>query len=230
MGRFRRFLWQRIGWIVSGLSIVFIVVPVIVYRLNFGGFMSDSKGDFGTFGDFMNPFLSLTSIILLGYISLQTFITSRNYNEIQLRPHLFLEEVSSSMANHSFVWQLTLVSEAPAVNVFVRFNLGGANFTKWVLCPPFSKNKTPLVLTWIRSAPSIELMYSDITGQNIYGIRLANRLHQPFSPNRELFNLEVNRVRIPSDFHIDLDLSYRSMFVVPGNPPPYPTFVQRNLV
>src|SRR3989344_1111595 len=56
-------------WIIGVLTVLILGGAILTYILNFGYHLSDSKTDFGTFGDYLNPFIAIINIFLFVYLT-----------------------------------------------------------------------------------------------------------------------------------------------------------------
>jgi hypothetical protein len=154
--------------IICGLILLGGLLPYFI-RFHYG--LDDKQGTFGTFGDYLNPFLSLINIVLLSYISFRANQISQAFNQVQLQPQLFLGMESSQTIANDEDWVIRNGFEAPAINILVRITLdrNSNNFTRWVNCFSLAKDlKKELV--WIRGADEIQVIWSDISGQRFYRI------------------------------------------------------------
>jgi hypothetical protein len=70
--RFKLFILQPKRWWVYLVCFLFLLTPITIYRLRFGRLIIDNNpSDFGTYGDFLNPFIGLINIILLLYLTFE---------------------------------------------------------------------------------------------------------------------------------------------------------------
>src|SRR6187402_3017885 len=67
-----RFMQQLKRWWVYFFCAGILIFPVIKYWLKFDTFILDGNpSDFGTYGDFLNPFIGLINIIFLLYLTFE---------------------------------------------------------------------------------------------------------------------------------------------------------------
>jgi hypothetical protein len=70
--RFKLFIQQPKRWWVYLLCLCIILFPVVTYWRRYGTFiLDDNPSDYGTYGDFLNPFIGLINIILLLYLTFE---------------------------------------------------------------------------------------------------------------------------------------------------------------
>jgi hypothetical protein len=163
----RRFpFWLLI--LICGL-IFLIAIGLYLYRFHYS--LSYNQSIYGTFGDYLNPFLTLISIVLLTFISVRANTITETFNRVQLQPQLYLSLVESKLVPNDYDWIIGNGFEAPAINVLVRmtFIRNSENFTKWVNCFSLSKDEKK-VLTWLRYADEIQVCWSDINRSQFFQI------------------------------------------------------------
>ncbi|SEW40461.1 hypothetical protein SAMN05428988_5306 [Chitinophaga sp. YR573] len=180
----------RLSHILTICTILFLAA-IGVYIYQFHGGLSGLQGDFGTFGDYLNPVLTFISILLIGFITiraneitesfnrLEHDLSSRannvtlSYTQIQLQPQLFLINsiLPLSKIQDDESWIIKNAYEAPAINILVRmkFDRSSQAFTKWVNCFSLERDSS-LELLWLRHSNVIELIWTDILGTSFFKI------------------------------------------------------------
>ena len=148
-----------------------LIIALFFYFLRFNSGLADQQSIFGVFGDYLNPFLTLISVILLGYISIRANQITETFQHIQLLPHLYLSMEKSSIVPNDEDWIIRNGYEAPAINILVRmtFNRNSGIYTKWVNCFSLAK-ELKKEMPWIRWADEIQVMCSDISSVRHFGI------------------------------------------------------------
>lgn len=56
-------------WIIGGLTLLILGGAFVTYVSNFGYHLSDSKTEWGAFGDYLNPFIAIINLVLLVYLA-----------------------------------------------------------------------------------------------------------------------------------------------------------------
>lgn len=158
-------------------SFLLFSIAIGIYMCQFDGGISTKQADFGAFGDYLNPFLSVVNIILLVYISLRANEISGNYNKIQLQPQLFLScQTSPSQPTlGDECWIAKNAYEAPAINIFVSVIFDRKNNirTKWINCFTLERNAL-IELLWLRLPNEIEVIWSNVNADEHYRIVYKN--------------------------------------------------------
>ena len=72
------------------LSISIIVAGLILYFTHFSRAFSNNANDWADFATFNSYFLSIVTLIILGYISVLSFRTTHAFNKLQIKPILFI--------------------------------------------------------------------------------------------------------------------------------------------
>ncbi|WP_324680372.1 hypothetical protein [Hymenobacter sp. GOD-10R] len=162
------------------LCILFLSISLGIYFWHFNSKFS-TQANFGAFGDYINPFLTFISIVLLFYISnIANEISTRTneitqaFNKIQLQPLLFLsKKMTETTINQDDqqIWIIQNGYDAPAINILVRICLDsdGNNFTKWVNCFSISRDKEREI-AWIQWAETIEIIWTNLSNKKFFGI------------------------------------------------------------
>jgi hypothetical protein len=153
------------------VCIIILGIGIGVYFYRFHGMLSTDQSVFGTFGDYLNPFFTLISIVLLSYISISANYIAQAFNQVQLQPLLFLSFERSEIVDDQEDWIICNGYEAPAINILVRltFDRTKGIYTEWVNCFSLAKENTKR-LPWIRYADEIQVLWTDISGNRFFSI------------------------------------------------------------
>jgi hypothetical protein len=141
-----------------------------LYFTHFNTSFSKVSNDWANFATFNSYFVSVISVIILGYISVITYKTTDNFNRLQIKPLLFLALDKPEKVQNEFIidsWYVENGAKSPAMNLLVRYSTDKDTFTKWVSCTSLAE-KQRLELFWVRYAHKIEISFSDITEKNYY--------------------------------------------------------------
>lgn len=153
------------------LSISIIVAGLILYFTHFSRTFSNNASDWADFAAFNSYFLSIVTLIILGYISLLTFRTTHAFNRLQIKPLIFitLEKPEQITGQFKDSWYVNNGAKNAALNLIVRYttNRKSEPFTKWVSCTSLAENRK-LELFWIHWADKIEICFSDLTDDRFY--------------------------------------------------------------
>lgn len=177
---------------------------------------------------YLNILIDFASLIVLGGIAILTYITSKRYNKLLIKPSLYLIQNSPSLIRldklknvkyPQFVWYLGNGSMHPAVNVLLRHK--SKDFcTKWVSCSSVAGDNL-LELFWVYNAEIIEISYTDISGKKYFissfnnlkisTSRLSENTYKQYSIEADS-NQENNLVCLLEKFKLiekhDLNISY----------------------
>jgi len=199
------------------LCIAIIGVPLLFYLFRFHGGLAEEQDIFGAFGDFINPFLTLTSIILVVYLSTianrlantfnsqQTELATQanqiaeRYNKVQLRPQVFLDcrILPGSKTQNDESWIVKNAFDAPAINILVRFNNDrrSENWTVWTNC--FSLERGGAIEIFWRHWPDvIEVMWTDIDLLNYYKIEYKDWSGTPETISQKEYSQALNEAKV----------------------------------
>jgi hypothetical protein len=158
-------------WLLIVICILIVTTGLSIYFYRFHSGLSFQQGVYGTFGDYLNPFLTFISIVLLSYISIRANQLTETFNQIQLQPHLYLTMERSTIVAGDEDWIICNGYDAPGINILVRmtFNRTSGSYTRWVNCFSLGKDlKKEMV--WVRWADEIQVMCSDISGRRFFSI------------------------------------------------------------
>ena len=126
-----------------------------------------------------NVIVSALNTLILGFIAWRAFETTRRYNHSLIRPNIFANNlIKKDLYNpdsYNYIWTLGNTSKHPAINMLIRHTINkeengktriiGA--TKWVSCSTLAGEQS-IELFWINHAYSIEICYTDISGDKYY--------------------------------------------------------------
>lgn len=161
----------RTFWWIVALCFTFLLSGLVLYFLNFHSDYSKASSDWSNFATFISLFINVISLVLLATISFITFLASNRYNQLQLRPHIYLFEATrvNALLLSPRTWQMTNRSSVPAINVLVRycFNRDEQSWTNWIICFSLGPNLTR-ELGWVNFADIIEICYTNIENSNSY--------------------------------------------------------------
>lgn len=145
--------------IIAIVCVAVISVALFKYFNNFSQGFSEKQSDWGAFGDYINPFLTLINVILLVWIGFLTLQTTDHYNRLQIRPLLdFMVASPSDFKPYiSDSWYLLNCVNAPARNIRLKFHIGERFESRWIACYSMNGN-SQLELPWLRYASRIEIV------------------------------------------------------------------------
>jgi hypothetical protein len=90
-------------------AVVIVLIPVVIYFSHFNHlYLSDKGEDWASFGSFMSPFISISSLILLGYLSFRLYKIEQNRDwtllEIKkIRPLIVIENIGVGPAKNIII-------------------------------------------------------------------------------------------------------------------------------
>lgn len=165
-------------WKIIVLSLIIILAGLILYFTHFRFRFSSDSNAWSNFAIFNGYFLSIVNLVILGYISFITFQTTQAYNNLLIKPLVYInldgpEEIKSSVKD---CWYVNNGAKYPALNLIVRYTFLDQNIkkcTKWVLCTSLAESQR-LELFWIHWADKIEICYTDLTEAKCYLYEFAN--------------------------------------------------------
>lgn len=107
----------RIKWLIFVIPVIIICTGLLLYvfHLN-GGFSTDSK-DWGGFGGFMNPFVTLSNVCLFVIFSLLVY----RYNTSVNRPILTFRTEKINPHDTYETWQIINLGSGAALNLIVSY-------------------------------------------------------------------------------------------------------------
>ena len=76
-------------YVLIAISVIIILIGLILYFNVFNADFSEASTDWANFAIFNGYFISVISIIILGYISIITYNTTDNFNRLQIKPLIF---------------------------------------------------------------------------------------------------------------------------------------------
>ncbi len=164
---------RREYWLLICGCFFVLITGLIIYFNQFHGDFSHDQNIFGAFGSYLNPFLTIISIVLLCYISFQANHINETYHRIQWQPLLFFDFNSCKLIKEQQSWVLVNGFGAPAINILIRFNLReDGPFTEWVNCFSMHHDQRKSI-GWMRYPHRIEVLWTDITGKNYFGLQFT---------------------------------------------------------
>ncbi len=111
-------------WLLSAVAVLVIGIPAIVYYCQFGGDgLSIKTADWGTFGDFMNVWVNVAGLILLGTLTFHIHQREQHLQSqlIQKEEELVKEKEAKEDMVRQEAHQREVMSNRPVVNVFQDF-------------------------------------------------------------------------------------------------------------
>lgn len=163
-------------YVLIAISVIIILIGLILYFNVFNADFSEASTDWANFAIFNGYFISVISIIILGYISIITYNTTDNFNRLQIKPLIFLTLDKPDKVQPEFLidsWFVENGSKSPAMNLLVRHWTNATTYTRWISCTSLSE-KQRLELFWVRFANKIEICFSDVTEKNYYLLEFQN--------------------------------------------------------
>ncbi len=161
---------KQIRFIIIAISAV-LLLGLILYFYNFHDSLSKNPSDWSYFASFQGIFISIASLILLGYISYMSFKLTDSYYKQQNRPIIEISHGQYKVnenVNLESCWYLINCSKSVARNVIIRFKMNRKeDYSKWVSCYAITDNiSQPLI--WIHYADVINVCYTDSLYENFY--------------------------------------------------------------
>ncbi len=134
-----------------------LATGLFLYFLHFHHPLSTKVQDWGSFGTYINPFVTLANVSLFLIFSLLVY----KYNNSINRPILIFKTESSSDTE---IWQINNIGNGPALNLVVSYKV--TKMGKWnspsVKCYSLGKNEK-VTLDWLTgSVDVIGVYYKDI--------------------------------------------------------------------
>jgi hypothetical protein len=151
------------------VSLLFVTIPVLVYLCEFGGNgLSHDTDAWGTFGDYLNVWINVAGLILVGTLTLHIHLKDQILQVASNRPIITFEHDRSSIISTTdrTTWKLTNVGSGPALNMRIVV------YYPFQHTPQLSLNyaslevggfKTVSVFRFIKLVAS----YEDLLGNNI---------------------------------------------------------------
>lgn len=164
---------QTIAIIVIIIAVLIVMAGYVTYGIHFHGKLSTKAEDWGHFAGYQSYFISVCSLVLLGYISYITYSTSRKFSLLQHRPYLVITLeapiVGSPLYGHTDrTYHIRNATAVPAINVLVRHKLDRKQaFTKWIASTAVAPDSSTDI-PWVQFPDVIEVCYSDIEAENFF--------------------------------------------------------------
>lgn len=155
-------------WIIIALIIFLFLVPLFMLLTN--TVFQVKFTEWSNIATFCTYFVTIINLILIGYISYLAYKTSDSYNNLIIKPILYLVNKESTKFNikGQNAWYVVNGAKHSAMNLLVRYNLTEeGKFTKWVACNSLGENQET-ELFFILNANKIEICYTDITSKKYY--------------------------------------------------------------
>jgi hypothetical protein len=180
---------RRQIWIVLTIVFLIIAVGLTTYFLKYHGPESDKSEDWSHFGHYIEVYVSLASLVLIGFVSIitheinerSTNIANRNlesaekFQKYQMTPVLDLAVERSHQdyyPTYKDSWFIINCSIAAARNISLKFWLDETESFYITLYSMGEKSK--LELPWLRYARKIQIVYSDATAKTFYEFEMVD--------------------------------------------------------
>jgi hypothetical protein len=144
---------------------IILSTGLVSYFVHFHDDFSKIAQDWGSFGSFINPFVTLTNVGLFIFFSLLVY----RYNNSINRPVLtFKTEIEEGVE----VWQIVNIGSGPALNLTVGHKLDNTQDWQSTAVKCYSLGKDDKVsLDWLKgSIDIIGVYYSDIFDERYFAI------------------------------------------------------------
>lgn len=158
------------------ISFGVLIFGLVTYFLKFNGCISDNDQNWSNFSTYIGLFVNISTLILIGYISYETFITNNKFNELTHRPFLDLTvEPPAKNLPLSIVtaWYIFNCTNAAARNVKLIFWMNNNKKSKFINCYSVPGNKM-IELNWLHYIQKFEIYYSDLLEENFYKLSYQN--------------------------------------------------------
>lgn len=173
------------------LAIFITIIGAISYFIKFNNGWSDSDESWGNFAVYISLFINVSTLLILGAISLNTFRTTDNFNELHTTPLLDLSLESLDNTNGHQVlnipdsWFIINCTDAVARNVTLKFWIGDIQSIRIACYAILGKSK--LALPWLRYASRIQIHYSDAFTGRYFVLDYQNLRGDPVRITQEEF-------------------------------------------
>jgi hypothetical protein len=195
---------RRKIWIVIIIVFLILTFGLTTYFLKYHGPESDKSEDWSHFGHYIEVYVSLASLVLIGFVSIitheineratkiasQNLEASKKFQRIQTMPILDLTVERSHndfFPTYPDSWYVINCSIAAARNISVKFWMGSTESCYISLYAMGEKAK--LELPWIRYASKIQLLYSDPISEAFYLFEMQNLRGTINEINTDEFNI-----------------------------------------
>lgn len=164
---------RTIAIIVIVIAVLIVLAGFVTYAIRFHGKLSTQAEDWGYFAGYQSYFISVCSLVLLGYISYITYTTSRKFSLLQHRPYLVITleapiDGSPLFRHTDRTYHIRNATAVPAINVLVRHKLDRKQeFTKWIASTAVAPNASTDI-PWVQFPDVIEVCFSDIEAENFF--------------------------------------------------------------
>jgi hypothetical protein len=184
---------KTIIWIIFVIPLTLIGIGIIFYFSQLNNHYSTDSKDWGGFGSFINPFVTLSNVCIVIIFSILVY----RFNNLNNRPILTFKTISDDGTE---IWQIINIGAGPALNLVVSYKKDrtGEWETPSVKCYSLGKNDT-VNLDWlIGSVDVIGVYYKDlfddiyvaIVGDDITEIRKYSTF-KSFKINGHTYTKEV---------------------------------------
>lgn len=126
---FKTWLTNNKRWIPLILGTVIIVFAFIFYSFQFGFSLSQDQTVWGEFGDFMNVFVAIANLFVIGYLTIffaemeeQRDQESKKLEELKIRPNLIFKDIGEK-------WACRNIGEGAAMNIMIAYKT--SNVGQW---------------------------------------------------------------------------------------------------
>jgi hypothetical protein len=162
--------------IISSILCLFVLIyGIVLYFHQFSGSFSNLQAVWGAFGDYTNMLISFVNLIILSWIGIISYRTTNRFNQVQLRPQLFMSTDFREADHNMDSWFIRNAFEAPAINVFIRFTMDikQKKYTKWTTCFSVGRDQYK-EMDWIRFPDEIQVVWTDIIYRHFYKMSYSN--------------------------------------------------------
>jgi hypothetical protein len=126
---FKKWLTNKKRWIPLILGTILIVFAFIFYSFQFGFSLSKDQTVWGEFGDYMNVFVAIANLFVIGYLTIffaemeeQRDKENRTLEEFKIRPNLIFKDIGAK-------WACRNIGEGAAMNIMIAYKT--SNVGQW---------------------------------------------------------------------------------------------------
>ena len=166
---------------------------LFTYFFNFNGCVSSNDQNWSNFSTYIGLFVNISTLVLIGYISYETFITNNKFNELTHRPFLDLtvEPPSKNLPlNIVTAWYIFNCTNAAARNVKLIFWMNDKIKSRFINCYSVPGSKM-IELNWLHYIQKFEIYYSDLLEEKFYKLSYQNLS----GVTSEISSEEFNQIR-----------------------------------
>jgi hypothetical protein len=148
------------------IPIIILGTGFIVYFKHFEGKFSDSAPEWGSYGTYINSFVTLANVSLFIMFSLLVY----NYNKLNNRPILTFK--TKFKKGKKEIWRIRNIGNGAALNLLVGYKTNAKNewISPTVKSYSFGKDDE-VIIDWITGSPDIiGVHYTDIFDEAFFAV------------------------------------------------------------